>query len=170
MKVKICRGILRSLLEILGFASLTGLAGGASAQGKSLTEVAPDSSPRPGPIRHAQLDPALVKRIEAFEKVFGDLYPITHEQWLDGFKRDLNPEHEVLIWEEIARALKKFTAGRPLSKEVRTEAFSLLLLRTTLSAEVAMIRAKPNYLSVEDTRKVLDLYELPPRPLTIQRQ
>jgi len=110
----------------------------------------------------------LVARIVAFENVFADVYPVTHEQWLDGFKRDMDPEREVAVWEEIASALKTFTAGRPLSKEVRAEAFGLLLVRSSSGAEEALKQAKQRHLSLEESRKVVNLYRASAQPITFE--
>jgi len=58
----------------------------------------------PGPIRHAELPPDLLKRASALEPVFADVYPVTHEKWIEGFRRDAHPEREIAIWEQIAVA------------------------------------------------------------------
>src|SRR4030095_16899943 len=88
------------------------------------------STLRPGPIRHAQLPDDLIARVRAFEPVFADIYPNTHEQWLEGFQRDLHPENEIAIWENIAAALTQFIAGRDLPLELRKEALGILLVRS----------------------------------------
>src|SRR5688500_14338061 len=72
-----------------------------------------------GPIRHTQLPEDLVTRVRAFEPVFADVYPNTHEKWIEGFQRDLHPESEIAIWEHIAAALTQFTVGRDLPLETR---------------------------------------------------
>src|SRR5690349_532138 len=63
---------------------------------------------RPGPIRHADLPPDLLKRVKALEPVFADVYPITHEKWIEGFRRDADPAREIAIWEQIAAAYTGF--------------------------------------------------------------
>jgi hypothetical protein len=138
-----------------------------SSKSQSLPEPYPYSI---GPIRHAQLDPALVDRIRAFEPVFVDLYPINREQWLDGFKRDKDPDREVRIWEEIASALTSFVAGRNLPLAVRREAFALLLVRSSNSEDDVVKSTKLKHLSQDDFRRLLKSYRSQPVPLQVERR
>lgn len=119
-----------------------------------------------GPIRHAQLPPALIERIRALEPVFADVYPITHEKWIEGFQRDVHPEREVAIWEQIAIAFSQFTSGRTLSLEVRKEVLGLLLFRSGATAEDTLKHAKLKYLSPEEARELVSLYKASPQPVT----
>lgn len=123
-----------------------------------------------GPIRHAELPPALIERVKALEPVFADVYPITHEQWLEGFQRDVHPEREIAIWEQIAIAFSQFTAGRNLSREVRREAFGLLLFRSGATADATLKQAKLKYLTREEARKLVNLYKAPPQPVSVEKR
>ena len=67
-----------------------------------------------GPIRHKKgLTPLLEEIARAiFSKVGHFVYP-TFEQWELGFMRDLHPEREILIWENIARTFDLYVAEHP---------------------------------------------------------
>ena len=119
-----------------------------------------------GPIRHAQLPPYLIKRVRAFEPVFADVYPITHEKWIEGFRRDVHPEREIEIWEQSASAFSQFTSGRHLSLEVRKEVLGLLLFRSGATAEDTLKHVKLKYLSQEEARELISLYKASPQPVT----
>ena len=63
---------------------------------------------QPGPIRHQQLSEVLNARIRKFEPIFTEGYPRSHEEWLDGFKRDANSEQEIAHWGSYRYCISKF--------------------------------------------------------------
>jgi len=68
---------------------------------------------RPGPILREELDPLLAlwaRRL--FERV-GHLVIPTYEEWELGFRRDAQPQSELLVWEAVARAYESYLAGHP---------------------------------------------------------
>ena len=82
---------------------------------------------RKGPIRHEKLSDALVCRVRAIRAALLGVYPQTMELWLDGFKRDMEPEQEVLWWEHLSACfLEYFWTRSPDEKQAKT-AFRLLM-------------------------------------------
>ena len=55
-----------------------------------------------GPIRHPSLPDSFVERVKAFKAALGVVEGVSLEHTSDNFKRDANPESELLIWERIA--------------------------------------------------------------------
>lgn len=85
---------------------------------------------KPGPIRHLTLPPLLVTRIQQLAQTLKGFYdpPDGIAGWIEGFQRDMHPEAEVLIWENIARAITQWTQGRePLKPGARREILGLAL-------------------------------------------
>jgi hypothetical protein len=82
---------------------------------------------RKGPIRHERLSDALVSRVRAIRAALLSVYPHTMEFWLDGFKRDVEPEKEILWWEHLSACfLEYFWTKRPDEKQADA-AFRLLM-------------------------------------------
>ncbi len=127
------------------------------------------ASVKRGPIRHADLPASLIKRIAALEPIFADVYPIPHQEWLDGFQRDEHPLREIETWEQIAKALTRFTADGNPTKEVRREAFGLLLMRSGATTEDALRSAKLKYLTPAEARTLCDLYHALPKPVQVEQ-
>jgi hypothetical protein len=48
------------------------------------------------------------------------------EQWLGGFKRDANPEREVVWWERLARCYVAYNALKELSIEQKRAVFKII--------------------------------------------
>jgi len=67
-----------------------------------------------GPIRHPVLPDDFIERIKAFKKILSDFDAVSLEQTVDNFKRDTNPESELLIWERIANCTFRTTRLRTL--------------------------------------------------------
>lgn len=56
----------------------------------------------PGPIRRRSLPRELMNRILIIHGVFQEVVPLPLSTTIDNFLRDLNPEHEVEVWESMA--------------------------------------------------------------------
>ena len=122
-----------------------------------------------GPIRHETLPQPLVERIRRLEPVFAEVYPRSHEEWLDGFKRDAEPEVEVAMWEVMASAYSRFTEGRRWSLDAKEEAFGLLVLRSAVDEETTLRGAKLRHLTRAEAGELVSMYSLPPQPVKVSR-
>jgi hypothetical protein len=81
---------------------------------------------KPGPIRHKQLPPSLIARIEALHSTLEEVYPQSLAEWLDGFQRDAHPEGEVQWWERLARCYVEYISRKQPNPEQRKAAFNVL--------------------------------------------
>jgi hypothetical protein len=123
-----------------------------------------------GPVRHEKLSDAHVARIRKFEPIFAEVYPRTHEGWLDGFQRDVNPEPEVAIWEAMAAAYQDFTEKRALDLEAKKEAFGLLLVRSAGDEQHTLSSATLKHLSRAEAEELLRLYSAAPQPVLYEKR
>src|SRR4051794_14580014 len=92
---------------------------------------------KPGPIRHQELPPALVARIEWLRLTLEEVYPQSMPEWLDGFQRDLNPEPEVVWWERLAHCYVEYSHGQELDPREKQAAFRVIIKLALGSAEEA---------------------------------
>ena len=81
---------------------------------------------KPGPIRHEQLPPSLIARIEALHATLQEVFPMSMAEWLDGFQRDAHPGGEVLWWERLARCYVEYAQHQELRGEQRKAAFNVI--------------------------------------------
>jgi hypothetical protein len=88
-----------------------------------------------GLVGHEQLPPELLDRITAIHEVASDVasdvLPRPLGQWIDDFRRDIDPEREVIVWEQIAAAYKDMTQGANAELSRRRQAMSALIMLTT---------------------------------------
>ena len=121
------------------------------------------------PYRHKELPPALLQRIRATTDTFEKIDGITYERAVDLYKRDLDPESNLVLWEEMARAYKEFCKNRCTSKAEQSDVYRSLLLRSMLSEDESIRRSKLLVLTTEEARRAMSLYRLPPKPLEVIR-
>ncbi|WP_271499863.1 toll/interleukin-1 receptor domain-containing protein [Bradyrhizobium sp. CCBAU 11357] len=80
------------------------------------------------PIRHAKLSTELTSRIRLIRAALLDVYPMSMNEWIDGFRRDTNPETEVAVWERIASVYLEHSYGKPKSarKNIYDQVFQII--------------------------------------------
>ena len=81
-----------------------------------------------GPIRHPTLPDTFIARIRVFKAILGDVDTASLERTIDNFKRDANPESEMVIWERIASTFQMYLSHNPTTDfAVRKEIFAVLV-------------------------------------------
>lgn len=121
------------------------------------------------PYRHKTLPPALLTRIRAVTNTFEPVDGISYEQAIDLYRRDVNPEEQLVLYEEMARAYRQFCAARCAAKNEKVEVYQLLLLRTMFPSEQAVARATLQVLGAAEARRVVGLYSLPAKPIAVYK-
>jgi hypothetical protein len=85
-----------------------------------------------GPIRHPVPPADIIKRIIAFKKVLGDVDKASLEKTIDNFKRDADPESELVIWERIASTFETYLShNKTTDPEIRWDIYAVLLSAST---------------------------------------
>src|SRR5262245_19673392 len=121
---------------------------------------------KPGPIRHSTLTDKQMARIERLQEIFSEVSPQPLEKWVDDFKRDMNPDNELAVWESMATAYQTFVASKTLPQDGKKDAFGVVLLRSCASEEQVLKDLKLNVLTVEEAKELMNLMPLKPSPIT----
>ncbi|MDB2686737.1 hypothetical protein N9Y42_05955 [Mariniblastus sp.] len=109
-----------------------------------------------GPIQRDSLTAEQMDRIAALRKVFVEIDGQTIDQWTDNFKRDLNPDSELAIWERIANAYSSYCdKHEKLTLETKKEVYKVALLRSMTSADEVIARLKLASLTEQDAREIM---------------
>jgi hypothetical protein len=119
-----------------------------------------------GPVRHALLTDSQMERVRRLQQTFADVDPSPLGKWVDDFKRDVNPERELRIYEGMADAYRAYCDGRKLSSQAKSDVYQVVLLRSGAPDAEVLPRLKLSELSVSDAKNVLALYKVPPQPIT----
>jgi len=108
-----------------------------------------------------------IERIEIISQIFASVYPDKEKAWITDFTRDRNPEDEICIWENIAKAFLKVDQVNLLSEQQKKEAYALLLMRSMMSASEVLKNVKVPSLSKKAAKEVLRGYEAEPVPISV---
>ena len=106
---------------------------------------------------HKELSPDLLRRIKATTDVFERI-----DGLVDLYKRDLNPEENLVLSEEMVRAYKGFCKStRCISPEERMDVYRTLLLRSIYSDSEVLKQSKFKALKPSEALDLMKLYRLP---------
>jgi hypothetical protein len=108
-----------------------------------------------GPIQHESLTPEQLARIDKIHQTFAEVDSSTREKQIDGFKRDLHPDRELEMWEQMAKSYQRFVDARHLSLEAKKEVFKVVLMRSMASEEEALDHLKLNILSRDEAKAIM---------------
>ncbi|MDA1303627.1 MAG: hypothetical protein O2999_04910 [Nitrospirae bacterium] len=135
--------------------------------GSSRTSQVDPSKIQLGPIRHDTLSEPLLARIRELQRVFSEVYPRSMDEWSEGFRRDLEPEREVAIWEAMASAYSSFTTNRTLTFEAKREVLGFLLQRSAGDEQSVLASAAPKHLTRPEVEQLVRLYAAAPQPVRV---
>lgn len=115
------------------------------------------------PIRHEQLSDEQLRRIKKLHETFAEVDKSSLETWIDNFKRDMNPDREIAVWERMAKAYTNYNSQKELSPEAKTDVFQTLLMCSMSSQEEDIKSLDLKVLSQDEARTIcLNFnYELP---------
>ena len=122
-----------------------------------------------GSYRHDELSSDLLRRIRTTTDIFEKIDGISYEQAVDLYRRDVDPEGNVVLWEEMSRAYLLFCKSRCETLDEQKDVYNLLLVRSMLSAEETLETAELNVLNKKEAKEVVSLYNLEPKPIEVTR-
>lgn len=112
-----------------------------------------------GPIQRDSLTAAQMQRITSLQKIFVEVDGQTVDQWADSFKRDLDPDRELAIWERMAAAYSRYCdKHQQLSLDAKNEVYKVVLLRSMASPSDVIARLDLKVLTQQDARDVMAGY------------
>ncbi|TNI27145.1 GIY-YIG nuclease family protein [Aeromonas veronii] len=120
----------------------------------------------PSPIGTSLLTQEQKHRIILINKVFAIVFPQSKKETIEDFSRDHNPDREIRIWEHMAKAFMKISENPFINNELKSEAFSLLLMRSMKSTSDVLREHKLVSINEKQARALLKAYELKPKPIT----
>jgi hypothetical protein len=122
---------------------------------------------QPGPVQHQRLTDVQVERIKTLQHTFREVDPTPLEKWVEDFKRDVDPEREIRIYEGMATAYGAYCAGRTLTLAAKKDVYQVVILRSGAPDVEVLPRLKLSTLSLDDAKDILKLYPMAPAPVTV---
>ncbi len=116
---------------------------------------------------HESLPRNLLVRIKATTDTFEIVDGLSYEKAVDLYKRDINPESNLVIWEEMARVYNKFCDSRCNTPAERMDVYRALLLRSMFPDEGAFSRLNPKVITASEAKDIISQYNLEAKPIDV---
>jgi hypothetical protein len=87
-----------------------------------------------------------------------EVYPMSLEEWEDGFLRDANPESEIALWLHVANIYTHLTSERELSLEQKKEYFRVLVTCMNSGRERVLQLYQPELITKEEAERIISEY------------
>jgi hypothetical protein len=124
-----------------------------------------------GPVVHDSLSSDQLDKVMRIQKIFAEVYPVSLDETVTNFKRDLNPDKEIQIWLNMAAAYQEFISrNSAIDSSKKQDVFNLLLLRSMMPDEEAIKESKVKHLSDQEIAEVLRYYKSAPSPITVKEE
>ena len=120
-----------------------------------------------GPVIHENLSEDLLIRIKKLSETFEVVDGVSYEESVDLYKRDLNPEANIVIYEEMARVYNEFCKHRCSTQAERMDVYRLVLLRSMFSSNDTINKVNLNVVTITEAQAILGNYKLKPIPITV---
>jgi hypothetical protein len=76
--------------------------------------------------QHEPFEGKVKARIESIMARLTDVYPLSYQEWEDGFRRDQNPINEIIIWEHIVSVYQSY-ATQTSELAIQSEIYSVVV-------------------------------------------
>ena len=110
-----------------------------------------------------------MSRIKFTTNTFEAIDGISYEQAIDLYRRDLHPEDNIFIWEEMARVFISFCKENCETSEKKKEVYTALLLASMFHKKEVYSQLGPQILTPSEVDEITDSYQLDPAPLPVVR-
>lgn len=163
--------MLFGLIPVLGVIAVMYLAFFRGTEGPN--QYGPDPCPRPdrvfilnehlrlksGRIRHKELLEDQIQRIREIFLILFEVYPLSYNEWIDGFRRDRNPESEIRIWQYTARFFAEYCADHDFSPAERQEVFTIIIFCLCIREDEIIQTARLKEISKGQAEDVIREYK-----------
>ena len=116
---------------------------------------------------HASLPEKLLIRIKATTDIFESIDGVSYEKAIDLYKRDLDPESNLEIWEEMVRVYKLFCTDRCSEQEEKIDVYRTLLTRSMFNTEETLLRIELQSISKKEAKEIVSMYRLKAIPIPV---
>ena len=108
-----------------------------------------------GDYQHPPFQEGVRDYFRALKRDLDEIYPLTLEQWEDGFRRDRNPADQIAIWLRLAETYQVFAKRLPRTDEEKEDLFRLLLTGISVDRKTIFDVYKPTYISPAEAEEAV---------------
>lgn len=119
---------------------------------------------------HENLPKSFLKRVKATTDVFEPIDGISYEQAVDLYKRDPDPEKNIVLWEEMARVFELFCEQNCKSLDKKQEVYKALLIISMFPSDQVNQYLEPQILTKTEVKSLTSMYNLAPQPIPVFKE
>jgi len=113
----------------------------------------------PSPVRHDSLSSSQLESIKTIHATFSEVYPISLNESIKNFKRDLNPDREIQLWLKMVDTFNALTKdGQYPRIEQRQEVFSVILASSMMPISKVKSDVELTELSEQEIDQIIGLF------------
>ena len=112
---------------------------------------------------------AFLNRIKVTTDAFEEIDGVSFEQAVDLYRRDFDPESNIVIWEEMVRVYNLYCEKNSPTLAVKKDVYNTLLLASMFSKDEVLVRVNANNLSDIDIEQLVSSYSLAPEPIGVYK-
>ncbi len=117
--------------------------------------VRPDQLQK-SPYQHPPFDETGKAFMRRLKETLDEVYPMSLEDWEDGFRRDKNAEREIAHWLHIAEMYKRLTEEKSLTPAEKRDVFRILLACANNPRDQVLATAGVQVLSRPEAEAVME--------------
>ncbi len=111
-----------------------------------------------GEYQHPPFDDGIREMLASLVANLSDVYPLSLNEWEDGFRRDRNSEREIAGWIHLAGILTVMTKSFNFDPAKRMECFKVLVACLTGARETVVDRTEQRLLSSEELSQAIHYF------------
>jgi hypothetical protein len=127
-------------------------------QGQANPVYADATQLKKGNYQHPPFEGAEQEAIRSLVTDLSDVYPMSFEEWEDGFRRDRNPAQEIAAWVHTASILKVMSATHSFDSSRRQECYQILVACLTGPRETVSARSDPRLLTDDQIKQIIKYF------------
>jgi len=112
---------------------------------------------RPGDVKHGPFSEGVRKLIREIQSAFSEQYPLSFEQWEEGFRRDANPETEMAVWLHATKTYEAFATAEE-DPYRRRDVFRCVITCMTTSLDTVWLQLRPEVLSRSEAERIVNAF------------
>ncbi|MBI1838558.1 MAG: hypothetical protein HYR91_14940 [Flavobacteriia bacterium] len=110
-----------------------------------------------------------ILKIKKIHSVFQEVDNRSLEQTITDFKRDMNPDKEIMVWMKIVDAYQNCLNSKEIkiNSGSKKEIFNLILAKSMMASKEDINDVTVKILSKQEVEKVLSFYKAEPDPIDV---
>jgi hypothetical protein len=110
-----------------------------------------------GGVRHPPFDESVCAYIRQIQEAFAEHRNLSLDEWEEGFRRDANPEREIVIWSHAADVYTGLAGSEP-SRERRKDVYRCIVACLTATPDSVWHVLKPTFMSRREAEQVVNCF------------